>query len=245
MSNSADSSCDVLTGLANHFGTDKGSQYFDAHCYTSFYSSLFDRLRHRAFTFIELGISRGAQDCETAKGRVITAIPSIEMWLRYFPKATIVGFDLSELAPCLHTRDRFRFVNGDVGSVVDLAKLKTLPSVRIIIDDASHASFHQQKAFAHLFPLLDDGGFYAIEDLHWKPSRYERSLPPCMDTAKLFSGFLSTGSLEMLDCVVANSSSLATQMGTIYCFPADRPADSAMLIVIQKRLRALHVTGSE
>jgi hypothetical protein len=40
--------------------------------------------------------------------------------------------------------------------------------IDIIIDDASHASHHQQIALGTLFPFVRDGGLYIIEDLHWQ-----------------------------------------------------------------------------
>ena len=36
----------------------------------------------------------------------------------------------------------------------------------IIIDDAAHFWRHQIEAFHFMFPLLNPGGFYSIEDLH-------------------------------------------------------------------------------
>jgi len=47
-----------------------------------------------------------------------------------------------------------------------------LPDLDIIIDDASHASHHQQNAFLTLFPKLRSGGLYIIEDLRWQPKTY-------------------------------------------------------------------------
>jgi hypothetical protein len=38
-----------------------------------------------------------------------------------------------------------------------------------VIDDASHASPHQQIALACLFPHVRPGGLYFIEDLHSQP----------------------------------------------------------------------------
>ena len=44
----------------------------------------------------------------------------------------------------------------------------------IVIDDASHASTHQQIALACLFPHVTLGGFYFIEDLNRQPMALER-----------------------------------------------------------------------
>ena len=60
----------------------------------------------------------------------------------------------------------------------------------IVIDDASHASHHQQNAFLELFPALPSGGLYVIEDLRWQPDAFER--PGITKTAQLFRGFSET-----------------------------------------------------
>src|SRR5205807_591636 len=56
----------------------------------------------------------------------------------------------------------------------DLSQLFALGPFDVVIDDASHASAHQQIALACLFPHVVPGGFYFIEDLHWQPASLER-----------------------------------------------------------------------
>ena len=69
---------------------------------------------------------------------------------------------------------RFSFVRGDGGEEEDFKRLSAaLPHFDIIIDDASHASLHQQLALKTLFPRLREGGTYVIEDLQWQPPVYE------------------------------------------------------------------------
>jgi len=65
----------------------------------------------------------------------------------------------------------------------------------IIVDDASHASFHQQLTMLRLFPLLKAGGFYIIEDLNWQPTIYEAQFPKVPKTSKLLAGLLEKGRL--------------------------------------------------
>ncbi len=38
--------------------------------------------------------------------------------------------------------------------------------VDIVLDDGSHVGSHQRTSFETLFPLLNEGGIYLIEDLH-------------------------------------------------------------------------------
>lgn len=62
-----------------------------------------------------------------------------------------------------------------MGKVEDLARVtEAVPDgLDVIIDDASHASDHQQIALGYLFQHLKDGGFYFIEDLHYQPQQLE------------------------------------------------------------------------
>ena len=55
----------------------------------------------------------------------------------------------------------------------------------IIVDDGSHASYHQQLTMLKLFPLVKSGGLYIIEDLHWQPPQYEATLPNVPRTSRL------------------------------------------------------------
>jgi len=72
----------------------------------------------------------------------------------------------------------FQFLRGACGQPEDLQKILTVaPAFDIIIDDASHASYHQQNSFKVLFPSLRPGGLYIIEDLHWQSPFFEESLP--------------------------------------------------------------------
>ena len=45
----------------------------------------------------------------------------------------------------------------------------------VILDDGSHVASHQLESFKVLFPLLQDGGIYIIEDIHtsYVPGEFE------------------------------------------------------------------------
>ena len=58
-------------------------------------------------------------------------------------------------------------------------------SIDILIDDASHASHHQQIALGHLFPHVRSGGLYIIEDLHWQdPALEDKGVPKTRDVLR-------------------------------------------------------------
>jgi hypothetical protein len=172
-----------LTDLADRFGSDKGSA---KHRYSELYQMLFLPYRTRAIRFLEMGLQIGGPEHGAKADRETTDLPSVRMWLDYFPKARIHGLDVSDFAWFRHPR--FSFHRCDMDDPAALAATAAaLPDLDIIIDDASHASHHQQNAFLALFPKLAPGGLYVIEDLRWQPAAYERE--GITKTADLFRGF--------------------------------------------------------
>lgn len=177
------SKAENLTDLADRYGSDKGST---KHRYTELYHMLFHPYRQRKITFLEMGLLIGGPEHGIDKDRETADCPSIRMWLEYFPKADIHGLDVSDFSWFKH--DRFTFHRCDMDDRAEIARVaKKMPTPDIIIDDASHASHHQQYAFLELFPKLASGGLYIIEDLRWQPKTYEQ--PGITKTAALFRSF--------------------------------------------------------
>lgn len=173
-----------LTELADRFGSDKGST---KHRYTELYHMLFSPLRGRKITFMEMGLLIGGPEHGVDADRKTRDLPSIRMWLEYFPKAQIIGLDISDFSWFEH--DRFRFLRCDMDRRENITEAtETLSAPDVILDDASHASHHQQNAFLELFPKLKSGGLYIIEDLRWQPPAYEQQ--GITKTAALFQSFL-------------------------------------------------------
>ena len=85
------------------------------------------------------------------------------MWKHFFPKAQIVGVDLDDKSFVNEKR-----ISTYQGSQVDADLLRSIARkhhhLKIIIDNGSHRPEHTRATFAILFPLLADGGYYAIED---------------------------------------------------------------------------------
>lgn len=172
-----------LTDLADRYGSDKGSA---KHRYTELYEMLFRPFRDRAIDFLEMGLQIGGPEHGQSADRPTTDLPSVRMWLDYFPKARVHGLDVSDFSWFSH--DRFTFHRCDMDARDDIAAAAAaMPGLGIVIDDASHASHHQQFAFLELFPRLKPGGLYVIEDLRWQPAAYERA--GFTKTAALLRGF--------------------------------------------------------
>ena len=175
-----------LSDLADKYGSDKGPK---KHRYTELYELLFRPFRNKPVTFLEMGLLIGGPEHGIDAGRETRDLPSIRMWLDYFSEAQIIGLDISDFSWFEHPR--FRFVQCDMDDRSNIARAaRAIGAVDIVIDDASHASHHQQNAFLEFFPALPPGGLYVIEDLRWQPDAFER--PGITKTAKLFRGFSET-----------------------------------------------------
>jgi hypothetical protein len=169
---------DDLTRLANKYLSDKGTLAFGAHYYTRVYHSLFKSMRTREITLLELGL---LHPCDSRVG----VAPSLNMWREYFPKARLIGFDINDFSGV--SLPNCTIIRGDMGSRDDLATVSSYGPFDIIIDDASHASAHQQIALAALFPHVKPNGFYVIEDLNWQPPKESPSFPKTRDILRVKS----------------------------------------------------------
>lgn len=197
--NMMSSKAENLTDLADRFGSDKGSL---KHRYTELYHMLFHPYRQRKITFLEMGLLIGGPEHGIDKDRETKDCPSIRMWLEYFPKAAIHGLDVSDFSWFKH--ERFTFHRCDMDDRAEIAHTAAaIPAPDIIIDDASHASHHQQNAFLELFPRLASGGLYIIEDLRWQPDTYEK--PGITKTAALFRSFQDNRKFTHSDPSVAEA----------------------------------------
>ena len=75
----------------------------------------------------------------------------------------LVGFDISDFYH--QVNDKFSFVMGDSGSDEDMQKLANFRNhYDIILEDASHNSYHQQNAIKHLWNKLSPQGILIIEN---------------------------------------------------------------------------------
>ena len=94
---------------------------------------------------------------------------SLEIWAKYFSNAkAIIGCDINQKCSKLTFEDkRIHVVIEDVKRIDCIKKITNISeSFDIIIDDGSHKPEDIIKAFVNLFPCLNDGGLYIVEDLH-------------------------------------------------------------------------------
>jgi demethylmacrocin O-methyltransferase len=128
------------------------SQTAGSRRYAAHYQRHFNQQRDTGFTLLQIGIGRDGADGS-----------ALRMWKHFFPKAQIVGVDLDDKSFVNEKR-----ISTYQGSQVDADLLRSIARkhhhLKIIIDNGSHRPEHTRATFAILFPLLADGGYYAIEN---------------------------------------------------------------------------------
>src|SRR6478609_1337977 len=135
----------TLDEISIQYGTDKSSL---CHNYTPYYDMFFSPLRDKKLNLLEIGVWEGA---------------SLSTWKDYFKNATITGFDIDEKAQ--YNSGRVNTFKGDQSNPFDLEDVNNkYGTFDIIIDDGSHECDHMRKSFETMFPLLQSGGLYCIED---------------------------------------------------------------------------------
>lgn len=134
-----------LNEIGSKYGTDKAEKF---HNYLHKYEFFLSKYKSKPIRLMELGVFNGA---------------SIKMWADYFRNGQIIGVDIDE--SCLKFKgDNYKCIQKDLSKPNALQELSVL-SPTIIIDDASHMWSHQIMALCMLFPKLQSGGCYIIEDI--------------------------------------------------------------------------------
>ena len=138
--------------IVDFFANNTGPAVHKWHHYIPVYDRYFSKFRNRPVRFLEIGVQNGG---------------SLQMWRKYFgPDARICGIDIDP--KCIELDGQAAMVR--IGSQDDPEFLRSvieeLGGVDIVLDDGSHLMPHMRASLRILFPLLSEGGFYMIEDLH-------------------------------------------------------------------------------
>lgn len=138
----------------------------DGHNYVAYYDRHFAPLRDKPLRLLEIGVWHGY---------------SLAMWSQYFSHASIVGADI-DIALCQVVPDRCRLWEMNQGNKESLVNMALhLGPWDIIIDDGSHDPRHQVLTFETLWPYLNAGGLYCVEDLHPNYTHYASERPRMVD----------------------------------------------------------------
>jgi len=138
--------------LVQIFSSEQDPVVHKWHHYIPIYERYFEKYRGQEVKFLEIGVAKGG---------------SLRMWREYLgPKAVIFGIDIDQNCSKLNG------VHGQVriGSQDDSYFLSSVISemggVDVVLDDGSHDMERTASSMKILFPQLNQGGTYLIEDLH-------------------------------------------------------------------------------
>ncbi|WP_428928613.1 class I SAM-dependent methyltransferase [Marinibacterium sp. SX1] len=138
--------------LLDLFANNSGAVVHKWHHYIPLYDRYFAQFRGKPIRFLEIGVNKGG---------------SLQMWRGYFgPEAKIFGIDINE--ECAAFDGQAGQVR--IGSQADPDFLNKvvdeMGGIDLVLDDGSHRMPHVRASFDVLFPRLEDGGIYMVEDLH-------------------------------------------------------------------------------
>ena len=137
-----------LSSIAEYYKTDKKD-----HGYTNVYEKYFESLREQKLKILEIGIADGK---------------SLLTWSDYFKNSTIIGIDIHkiDIKEKKLDRDNIKIHQGSQSNKNFINEINNIyGNFDIIIDDGSHLRKDVIKSFHLLFPHLNDGGLYIVEDM--------------------------------------------------------------------------------
>lgn len=119
---------------------------------------------------------------------------SLENWKKYLPEGSqIHGIDINPKCADLKFSDGITFYLGNATDARFLNESFKDLTFDIIIDDGSHICGEVVAAFTQLFPRLNPGGVFIIEDMHtsyWK--EYGGSFRRKTSSIEFFKKFIDT-----------------------------------------------------
>jgi len=221
-----------LLQFAGEEATDKG---MPGHSYVRVYDFFLRSRRNEDLRLCEIGLIRGLLQKKSVDEEHPNP-PSIRMWRKYLPNASLVGFDIRKFAQPKDSK--CTIIQGDQSSREDLQKILDQHSeYDVIIDDALHASPHQQITLSFLFPHVKSGGVFFIEDLRHQPEGFERNDVP--KTRDLLRTLAMTGNWNSPLCTPEEKKILETQVKEIHFFESLKGSDpifgaDALVAIVKK-----------
>jgi hypothetical protein len=147
-----------LGELFDRYGSDKNLR----HSYSPIYASILGTFTDPRILEIGLGSTNGFPYGGLNPGG------SIKAWREFSPNSLIVGVDIDPEA--VDSIDEIGFImdqtsDQSIHEVFTEIK-RNIGTFDLIVDDGFHDPHANIRTLLKLFPLLDTGGFYVIEDVH-------------------------------------------------------------------------------
>jgi cephalosporin hydroxylase len=158
-----------LSDIGKKHKTLKNTHVTNGKTLLDLYEPFFERYKDENPMILEIGVLDGA---------------SLRTWKEYFEACFIVGFDINPDA-INQMEHGIHIVIGDQSNEEDLKQV--LPGKNkydIIIDDGSHVNEYTLKSFKFLWPHLNSGGVYILEDMICSYDRVDLQWPG-MDNNKI------------------------------------------------------------
>lgn len=209
-------------------GTDKGPAF---HNYGVYYEPYLSPFRAKPIKLLEIGVADGK---------------SLRAWRAYFHNATaIVGVDVD--ADCEQHAEPSAGIHVFTGNQRDFAFLRAVHQEHgpfdIVVDDGSDHRLDRIASFNALFPLLQDGGVYVVEntvcmreDIHyftchlaqhlnkWRYDGTQEVKDHCVDPAKIERTVTDPGAHSVGDIVITNAAILIHKRVKKHWLPILLPA---------------------
>ena len=160
-----------LDFLFEYFNSDKGDKYINqytppskktkikiqAHGYSKFYEDIFYPIKNEMLNIIEIG---------SFYGNASAAL------FFYFKKSKIYGADINpDMFRYKADRVKSLYVNSNSLSSIKNELINKKIKFDIIIEDASHMLKDQIISLFYLFPILNNGGYFIVEELDFPETR--------------------------------------------------------------------------
>lgn len=164
----------VLAGLFDFYGSDKGSNMETGHVYdwepksySDIYSLLFEAKRQSVERVFECGIGTNNPALPSSMGVMGKPGASLRAWRDYFPNAKIYGADIDKTVLFEEERIKTGFVDQlEKTSIEQLLEEFRLTDLDIVIDDGLHIFEAARNMFEVASNRLAIDGVYVIEDIH-------------------------------------------------------------------------------
>ena len=136
----------------HELGLKHGTDKISVHGYDRYYQQVFENLQDKKLNLLEIGIYYGS---------------SIKLWHEFFENANIYGIDIDNKDHLNLQNNRTKFFYGNQSDINFLQNfIKLVEPLDIVIDDGGHVSKELIVSFEVLFPSLNSGGIYIIEDIY-------------------------------------------------------------------------------
>jgi hypothetical protein len=161
----------TLRQLIDIYGSDK-----NVNQYTPIYHSIFNQLRNNDINLLEIGI--GTMIPEVPSSMVGYGLgnykpgASLKSFRDFFPNGKIYGGDVQK--DCMFEEERIKTFLFDSTKLEECDAALGDLQFDIIIDDGLHEAHAQLNTFSNLFPRLNSGGYYFIEDIAPHNPLYEQ-----------------------------------------------------------------------